>query len=170
MDHLRQLQPDEHEKDSIENEGDHLPNRHSLESHPSAQDTGHAPPIINAGNDDREDAGDMQPFAGEVGNVRSKQGEHGLNGRIVQTLLHLRRQPAGGETNSDAARGDEKKLHARLPERKAPGQHGGHRETERDERSSVVHQALAFENDSDLARHLQALSHRQGSHGVRWRD
>jgi hypothetical protein len=94
----------------------------------------------------------------------------GLNGRIVQTLLHLGRQPAGGESNSDAARGDEKKLHARLPERKGPGQHGGHRETERDERRGVVHQALAFEDDNDLAGHPQIFSHRQGGHGVRWRN
>ena len=170
MDHLRQLQPDEHEKNSVENEDDHLPNRHSLESHPSAQDAGRAPPVIDAGNDDREDAGDVQLFPAEVGHVRSKQREHGLHRRIVQTLLHLRRQPAHGEADSDAARGDEKKLHARLPERKAPGQHGGHRETERDERSGVVHQALAFEDDNDLAGHPQILGHRQCGHGVRRRN
>ena len=52
----------------------------------------------------------MQLFPAEVGNVRSQQGEHGLNRRIIQTLLYLRRQPSGGETDSDAARGNNKKL------------------------------------------------------------
>ena len=109
-------------------------------------------------------------FPAEVSDVGSKQGEHGLHRRIVQTLLHLRRQPASGETDPDATRGDEKKLQARLPQRKGPGQHGRNRETERDEGSGVVHQALAFENDHDLAGHLQILSHGQRRHGIRWRN
>ena len=116
VDHLRQLKPDEHEKNSIENEDDHLPNRHSLESHPSAQDTGSAPPVINASNDYREDAGDVQFFSAEVGNVWSKQREHCLNWRIVQALLQLRCQPTHGEPNTNAARGDKKKLQACLPQ------------------------------------------------------
>ena len=70
----------------------------------------------------------------------------------------------------NATRGDEKKLQARLAQRKGPGQHGRDRETEGDKGSGVVHQALAFENDNDLAGHLQILSHRQRGHGVRWRN
>src|SRR5438046_10523396 len=99
----------------------------------------------------------MQPFTAEVGNVRRKKGEHCLNWRIVQTLLQLRCQPAHGETNTDAARGDKKKPQARLLQRKSAGHHGGHCETERDKRSSVVYQTLSFEDDNNLARQLQGL-------------
>ena len=120
LDHLRQLQADEHEKDAVENEGDHLPNRHDLKSRPPAQDAGHAPPVKDAGNHNREDAGDMKHFPAEIGDVGSKQGEHGLHRRIVQTLLHLRRQPARRETDPDATRGDEKKLQLASPSEKVP--------------------------------------------------
>ena len=112
----------------------------------------------------------MQPFTAEVGDVRRKEGEHCLHWRIVQPPLHLRGQPAHAETNTNAARGDKKKLQARLPQRKAPGQHGSHREAKGDKRSGIVYQALAFEDDNDLAGHPQMLSHRQRGHGVRRRD
>src|SRR5436305_6393488 len=116
-----------------------------------------ATPIINASKDDWKDSGDVQPFTAEVGNVRRKQGEHCLHWRIVQTLLQLRCQPAHGETNTDAARGDKKKLESQLSQRKGTGHHGGHCETERDKRSGDVYQAFTFENDNNLAGHPQSL-------------
>ncbi len=112
----------------------------------------------------------MQHFTAEIGNVGSEEGEHGLYGRIVQTLLYLRREPADRETNTDPARGHEEKLQARLRQRKGAGHDSGDRETERDERSGVVDQAFAFENDNNPARHAQMLSDRQRCHRVWWRD
>ena len=89
----------------------------------------------------------MQVFTAEVGNVRRKQGKQCLNRRIVQTLLQLDYEPAHGETNTDAAGGDKKKLQACLRQRKGAGHHGDHCETERDKRSSVVYQTFPFEDD-----------------------
>src|SRR5439155_19511019 len=106
--------------------------------------------VINAGNHDCEDSGDVQPFTTEVGDVRRKQGEHCLNWRIVQTLLQLRCQPAHGETDTDAARGDKKESQARLLQRKGASHYGGHCETERDKRSGVVYETLSFEDDDNL--------------------
>src|SRR5438132_3454446 len=45
-------------------------------------------------------------------------------------------------------------------QRKASGHRGGHRETEGDERSGVVDQALPFENNNDFTRHSQILRDR----------
>ena len=95
----------------------------------------------------------MQHFTAEIGNVGSKEGEHGLNWRVVQTLLHLRGEPADCETNTDSTRGHEQKLQARLRQRKGTGHDRGNRETEGDERSGIVDQAFAFEDDNNPAGH-----------------
>src|SRR5438552_2028050 len=112
----------------------------------------------------------MEIFTAEVGKVRRKQRKQCLDRRIVQTLLQLDYQPTDGETNTDAACGNEKKLQACLCERKSADHHGGHCETERDKRSSVVYQAFSFEDHNDLARHSQILSYCQRCHGIRRRD
>ena len=72
---LRQLEADEHEKYSIQNEGNHLPHRERLQAHAPAQDPRCAPPDIDARNYDSEDSGNMETFATEVGHVRRKQGK-----------------------------------------------------------------------------------------------
>ena len=170
VDNLRQLKPDEHEKYSVQNEGDHFPNWVHLQAHAPAQDARGAPSDVDARNYDSEDSGNMKLFAAEVGNVRRKQGEQCLNRRIVQTLLQLDYEPAHDEANADAAGGDKEKLQARLGQRKRAGHHGGYCKTERDKRTGVVDQAFSFEDDNDLARHAQILSDRQRRHGVGRRD
>src|SRR5207253_156469 len=96
--------------------------------------------------------------------------EHGLYGRIVQTLLYLRREPADGEANTDSARGHEEKLQARLRQRKGARHDCSDCETEGNERSGVVDETFAFEDDNNPAGHAQMLSHRQRRHRVWWRD
>jgi len=54
----------------------------------------------------------MEIFAAEVGHVWRKQRKQCLDRRIVQALLQLDYQPTHGETNTDAARGNKKKLQA----------------------------------------------------------
>ena len=83
----------------------------------------------------------MQPFAAEIGDVRSKEREHGLDRRIVQTLLHLRGELADGKTNTHSARGHEQELQARLGQRKGASHDGGDSETEGDKGSGVIYQA-----------------------------
>src|SRR5947208_4642271 len=112
----------------------------------------------------------MEIIAAEVGNVWRKRRKQCLDRGMVQALLQFDYQPTDGETNTDAARGDKKKLQACLCERKSADHHGGHCETERDKRSSVVYQAFSFEDHNDLARHPQILSYCQRCHGVGRRD
>src|SRR5438552_4465579 len=108
------MEPNEHEKDSVQNEHDHLPDRQRLQSHAPAQNTRGSPAVVNASDDHRQDSGNMDRFATEIRKIRREQREHCLNRRIIQTLLHLRRQPAYYEANTDTATGYEKKLQNRL--------------------------------------------------------
>ena len=93
-----------------------------------------------------------------------------MHRRIVQALLQLDDEPAHGETNTDAASGNKEKLQARLRQGEHASYHGGHCETERDERSGVVYETFAFKDDNNFARHPQILRNCQRCHRVGRRD
>ena len=83
-----QLQADEHEEERVQDEGEDLPRRGSLQALLRVRQLRRAPAHVDAGRDDGEDARGPDRLRGEIREVAREQGDRRLDGRVVQPPPH----------------------------------------------------------------------------------
>ena len=165
-----QLQPDEGEKQTVEDEEDDLPHRDPLEPRPRRRQFQCVPTEVDARAHRGEHARDPERVCRQIGEVAAEDRDGDLDRRVVDTASDLTDHPADREADGDPAGDAEDEVPGSGRERKAAGHDGEHRVAVRDERGAVVDQALPLDEAADPTGEPEALRDRSGGRGVRRRD
>ena len=113
LDDRRDLQPDQDEQQPVEQERGRVPERERAQARARFDDVERAGADVQAGDDRREDAGDVQLLGRHVGDERRQHGQRDVQRRVGDEPPQMGEDPAGGEPDRDAAGGDPDELERR---------------------------------------------------------
>ena len=162
---MRQLQPDQHEDEAVEDEPDHLPGRQPQDPAAGSQDRAQPAADDEAGRDRREHARQAESIGREIGRERDDDRDQDLDRRVVEPPKDLARDTTDDDADGDPAdRGDDEPGQ-RFGEDEA-GADGEHRGPIGDQRGRVVEQRLAFDERPDDPRRPESAEDRRGRQRV----
>ena len=148
----RQLKPDQHEEQRVQDEHDDLPHGVTLDACPCRRELGRMRAHVDADGDGREHCRRVDQLGRDVGEVRAEQGDRDLERRVVEPATHLPDDPADGEADGDAGNDAVDELEPCVPDGEAAAHDGDDRESIGDQCGSVVDEALAFDDRDQPAR------------------
>ncbi len=111
----RELQPDQHEQQRVEDEDEDLPDRVALEAHRRRRDLRRPPAEHDSGRDRRQDAREIQRLGRHVAGVAAEQRDRDLDRDVVDPPPDLGDHPADGQADRHAPRGADHEVQARPP-------------------------------------------------------
>lgn len=115
------------------------------------------PTQVNSDRDYSQHTGRVQTLRRQVGQERRAQGNRNLHWRIVETPVDGAKDPAEGKADSDSNGRGPQELEGSLAQGELPNRRCCNGKLQRDKRSRVVHQTLAFQNADDPARYWHRL-------------
>src|ERR1700674_5008991 len=105
-----------------------------------------------------------------IGKERRQDGERDLDARIVDPTPQTQHHPSNPDSPENFAGDDRGECSHGLAERKYTDAYGADREAVENERSGVICQPFAFEDDDYSSGDLRTASDVKRRHGVRRRD
>jgi hypothetical protein len=154
--HVVKLQPDEHEQRGVQQEVDDVPRHEALQPDAGRDDAGPA----KAHEQPACDRGERARGADLVGRdercVAAQQGDRDAHLRVLHPRTDPRDDPSHDQADRDPARRAQNEPQARLAQREAAANRGGHRHLVGHERRGVVEQALALDPAHEPAREADA--------------
>ena len=155
-DDARQLQPDQHEHEAVEEEQHHLPCREPDDARVGRRLA--QPAAREQTADDRgEHARDADGFGRQIRGERRQQRDHDGDPGVADAREDPRARAPNDDADREPAEEHDEERAARVDERERAGGRRGDREAIDHESGRVVHQALALEDRHDAARHAHAL-------------
>ena len=152
LDDRPQLQAHEREQHGIEDEGEDLPDRLSLQPRPRGRQLGRVPAHVEAHRHRRQYRRDVERLRRQIGEVAGEERDRDLRRRVVEAAPHLADDEADGEADGDSARDRDEELPGRVAEREGAGDDRDDCEPVDDERGRVVQQPLALDHGDEAAR------------------
>ncbi len=168
--HRRQAQPDRHEQQPVQQEGEDLPDRVALQPRLDGRQLRRVPAHVDARRDHRQHARRAQQVGRDEREIAGQKRDRDLERRVVQPQAHLPDHPSQRQADADAAdhRPDERQGRAGHADR--AGDDGQHGELVEHQRRPVVDQSLALDDRDDPARNTEPLGDRGGGQRIGGRD
>src|SRR5436190_9638093 len=153
------LQTDDYKNEPVEEEHDRFPKRVSLEAGPRSYHQRGVPTKKNAGGNCRQNARGMHLFGGQISDEGREQRECDLDWWIIQMALYPAHRHANKQSNSGAACCRPHKPPRRIRRRESASNEGGNRKLQRDQRSGIIYQTLALEDDLYAMRNAEPANY-----------
>jgi hypothetical protein len=164
-----QLHADENEEQPVDEEDDHVPERARLQAGDRVFDRRLPPTDVEAGDDDRKDAGRADPLGKQVGRERRQQTDDDDDAGVVGPRPGGGRRPADRQPDDQRTGDRDAERRADLPGNERSGRGGDDRQPKGRQGDGVVDEAFPFQNRLRPARKRRLLGDRddRGRVGVR---